>query len=107
MLQGRDRVGDRLFAAALALYARQGRPAAVPVMAASGAAVLAGALQTDTVSRVCALAGLVLVPAGTAVLEQVLGRAPRALPDGGPPHEAGTGSMTARRDNLASIVAEN
>ena len=91
-----------MLAAALALYARQGQPTAVPVMAASGAAVLAGALQTDTVSRVCALAGLVLVPAGTAVLEQVLGRAPRALPDSGPPHEAGTGSMNARRDNLAS-----
>ena len=89
-----------MLAVSLALHTRQGRSSAVPVMAASGAAVVAGTFQTDTVSRICALAGLVVALAATIVLEQVLVRTPPALPDDVPPQDAGARSTAARRENL-------
>ena len=91
-----------MLATALVLHARQGRPFVLPVMAASGLVVLAGTDQGDTTSRVCALIGLVLVPAGTVVLERVLKRVPPARPDGGPEQDAGTRDTAARREGLTA-----
>ena len=75
--------------------------AAVPVVSAFGTMVLLSSIrQPDPASQACALAGLVLLPIGAVVLEQMLKRAPLPQQDEGIPWTSHEQELAARGVSL-------